>query len=149
MKKIAVEFVIFSVLLIFHSQNADALCVKASKANLRSGPGTKYEKTWSVYQYMPFARLEKSGEWHKVKDLDGDVHWIYGKLVTDKYLCGVVKKDNTNIRTGPGTRYKTKSYSPIDKYYSFRVLKKKGGWVNIKDMDGDTGWVHGSLIWIQ
>ena len=137
------------VIVIAFAASASALCVKAPEANLRSGPGTKYEKLWEVFQYMPFAKLEKRGVWYKVKDFTGDVYWVFGKLVTERYKCAVVKGEKANIRVGPGTHYDQNDMSPALQYYSFRVLETKGAWVKVKDEYNDVGWVYKPLLWIQ
>jgi uncharacterized protein YgiM (DUF1202 family) len=143
--------VIYSLLMVFLSffihNSTYALCVNVPIANLRSGPGTKYEKTWEVYKYMPFKRLSKKGNWYKVKDVDGDKHWIYRKLVTNKYDCAVAKK-RANIRKGPGMGYRILGLSPVIKYESFKVLKTKGQWVNVMNEYGDKGWIFRKLLWI-
>ena len=46
--------------------SAMALCIKNEKANLRRGPGTKYEKLWQVFQYMPFKLLRTKNNWKQV-----------------------------------------------------------------------------------
>ena len=143
------QVLIFS-LLFFTLQTANALCVKANKANLRSGPGTKYEKTWEVFRYMPFRELEKKGKWYKVRDLDGDTHWIFHKLVTKDYNCAVIKVKKANLRTGPGTKYKKVAFFPsAEKYTSFKLLKTKGGWAHLLDEQGDKSWVSRKLVWVQ
>ena len=139
--------VILLLLFLIHS-HADALCVKVSEANLRSGPGTKYEKTWEVFKYMPFKRLSKKGNWYKVLDVDGDKHWIYKNLVKDDFDCAVVKVEKANIRNGPGTHFRKKTYSPSLKYDSYKVLKRKGKWVKVRDEYGDEGWIFRKLLWI-
>lgn len=125
------------------------LCVNVPEANLRSGPGTKYEKTWEVFKYMPFSRQFKKGNWYKVKDVDGDVHWIYRKLVTGKFRCAVVKVDKANVRSGPGTGYNKNALSPALKYDAFKVIKTKSSWVNVVDEFGDKGWIARKLLWVQ
>ncbi len=136
------------ILILTLSVHANALCVKVTKANLRSGPGTKYEKTWEVFKYFPFKKIGKKGNWYKVQDLDGDVHWIYRKLVTDKFGCAVVKVEVANVRSGPGTNFETKYFSPAVKYDSFKVLKRKGKWVKVIDEFGNKGWIYRKLLWI-
>lgn len=133
----------------FAVRNADALCVKDERANLRGGPGLKHEKLWQVYKYMPFKELGKKGDWYRVKDLDGDKYWIFGKLVTSDYHCAVVKKDQTNLRAGPGTKFAKVPWSPVKKYFSMKVLKIKDNWVKIEDGVGDTAWIYRPLVWIQ
>ncbi len=126
-----------------------ALCINVSEANLRKGPGTKYEKTWEVFKYMPFKKTTKKGNWYKVSDVDNDTHWIYRKLVTERFKCAVVKVDKANIRSGPGTSYSNNALSPALKYDSFKVLKIKSSWVQVIDEFGDTGWIYRNLLWIQ
>ncbi len=148
MKKSFIFILVLFFLIIF-SNYSHALCVNVPEANLRSGPGTKFEKTWEVFKYMPFHKLTLKGNWYKVKDVDGDIHWIYKKLVTDKFRCAVVKVDKANVRSGPGTGYSKNSLSPALKYDSFKVIKIKPSWVKAVDEFGDTGWIFRKLLWIQ
>ena len=127
---------------------ANAMCVKVPEANLRSGPGTKYKKTWEVFKYMPFKRLARKGNWYRVQDVDGDTHWIYRKLVTDKFDCAVTKVGKANVRSGPGTHFRKKDFSPTLKYDSYKVIKRKGKWVKVLDEFGVEGWIFRKLLWI-
>jgi SH3-like domain-containing protein len=140
--------VIFSLLTAGYT---NALCVNSPKANLRSGPGTNYDVVWEIYKYMPVVKVgvSLSGAWYAVGDLEGDVSWIHKTLVTGKYKCAVVNKDEVNVRTGPGTNYSKSPASPAKKYYSLKVLKKKGQWVKMKDDWGNTGWIHRNFLWIR
>ncbi len=148
MKKSFIFILILFFLIIF-SNYSHALCVNVPEANLRSGPGTKFEKTWEVFKYMPFHKLTLQGNWYKIKDVDGDMHWIYKKLVTDKFQCAVVKVDKANVRSGPGIAYSKNSLSPALKYDSFKVIQIKSSWVKIIDEFGDTGWIFRKLLWVQ
>jgi SH3-like domain-containing protein len=141
------KLLLLSAFLLMFDGPAYALCVKVSSANLRSGPGTGYEKTWMVYKYMPFRELSHKGNWYKVKDLEGDIHWIHESLV-DSTMCAVVKAQ-ANIRTGPGKQHEKASHSPGLKYHSFKVLKIEGSWAKVEDENGDAGWIFRKLLWIQ
>ena len=77
------------------------------------------------------------------------MHKNITKLTTNKYKCAVIKNNKTNLRKGPGTNYDLLSWSPVDKYFSMKVLKVEGQWVRVEDGVGDKGWVAKSLIWIQ
>lgn len=146
--RISLVFNVAFIFFFFLINNVSALCVTVPEANLRNGPGTKYEKTWEVFKYMPFKRLAKKGNWYKVQDVDGDKHWIYRKLVTNSFNCAVVKVDKANVRSGPGTHFKKKYFSPSLKYYSYKELKRKGQWVKVLDEFGETGWIFRKLLWI-
>lgn len=122
---------------------AFTLCVEAPTANLRVGPGTHYTVGWKVHRYFPLKKVgaSLSGEWYAVEDIDGDVFWIHKSLVTGRYRCAAVTSAKVNVRTGPGTRYGKLFSEPAEKYYSFRVVKRKGAWIKGTDMDNNTGWL--------
>lgn len=149
-RKMTTPFLIILFTLITFNY-ADALCVNVPKANVRTGPGKNYDIAWEVYKYMPFLKVgaSVSGNWYAVKDLDGDVNWIYRKLVSSKLKCAVVKKAEVNIRKGPGKKYSKTSSGPARQYYSYMVLKKKGAWVQIKDEWNNIGWIHKDYLWQQ
>ncbi len=148
MRKIVIVVFFIAISLMYNSYTY-ALCVKVPEANLRSGPGTNHKKTWKVYMHMPFKELSKKGGWYKVQDVDGDVHWIFGKLVTNKMKCAVVKANKANVRNGPGLKFKKTFISPVIKYYSFKVLKRKDKWVKVIDEYNNSGWIFKDLLWIQ
>ena len=148
MKRTLIIFAAFLVLAGFSSYSY-ALCVSVPEANLRSGPGLKNKKTWEVFKYMPFKKVSAKGDWYKVKDVDGDNHWIHKKLVTEKYKCAVVKVDRANVRRGAGLNYSKSALSPALKYDSFRVMSIKSKWVNVKDEFGDKGWIFRKLLWVN
>lgn len=55
-----------------------------------------------------------------------------------------VSAQEANIRSGPGTRFKT--VWKVGKYHPFIVLEKSGPWYRFRDFEGDEGWVHKSLV---
>ena len=140
---------IFTHFLI--SSTVHALCVKVPVANLRSGPGTKFDRIWQAFKYTPLEKITRKGQWYKVRDVDGDIQWIHKKLVTGRYRCAVVKVKKANIRSGPGKSFRTRPspMSPAMQYESFKVLKTKGNWVKVIDEFGDVGWIHRRLLWIR
>lgn len=139
----------FLLLMIFYSATADAICVQKDRANLRQGPGTHYKKLWEVYQYMPFKKLKSQGDWFRMEDVDGDIYWAHKKLMTDDFKCAVIKKDDTNLRIGPGTNFPKVNGSPAPKFYVMKVLKIENNWVYGMDAIGDKVWVYQPLVWIN
>lgn len=55
-----------------------------------------------------------------------------------------VKKDNVNVRTGPGTNFPV--YMELFKGYPLKVLQKKGDWLQISDFENDKGWIYSKLV---
>lgn len=58
---------------------------------------------------------------------------------------GSLKSNETNVRTGPGMRY------PILWVYKKKeipilIMRKYQNWYEIRDMEGEEGWVHKNLV---
>ncbi len=55
-----------------------------------------------------------------------------------------VKKDNVNVRSGPGTEFPVAM--ELFKGYPLKVIKKKGDWLQVSDFENDKGWIFSSLV---
>lgn len=139
--------VIILFILIICSNAAHAgerLTVSATKANVRSGPGTNYSTLWQVNKYYPIKVIKKVGSWFLFVDFEGDKGWMYSTLVR-KIPSVITIKENCNIRSGPGTTYNV--VFRTEKGVAFKVIKRKGSWINVQHEDGDKGWIHKALVW--
>ena len=123
---------------------AERLTVNSAIANIRSGPGTKYDILWNVEKNHPLFILEKSGNWYRFRDFEGDEGWIHKSLL-EKIPAVITIKDKCNVRSGPGTN--NDILFTVEKGIPFKVLKKQGNWIQIEHSDGDQGWIHKSLVW--
>jgi SH3-like domain-containing protein len=124
--------------------NAERLAVSAPVANIRSGPGTGHNVLWKVEQYFPVLVIQKSGEWYRFEDFEGDKGWVHQSLV-GKIPAVITRNDTSNIRSGPGTNHPV--LFSVEKGIPFKVLKRKDKWIQIEHADGDKGWIHKSLVW--
>ena len=131
-------------MLLAGTASAERLAVSAPVANIRSGPGTNHNVLWKVEKYFPIRIIEQSGEWYHFEDFEGDKGWVHKSLVS-KISAVITKNDACNIRSGPGTD--SKIIFTVEKGIPFKVLESKGSWIRIEHADGDTGWIHKSLIW--
>lgn len=132
------------VVLVCTVGATERLTVIVDKANIRSGPGTKYDIIWMVEKYHPVIVVKKKGPWYRFRDFEGDEGWVHKSLL-GKTPAVIVKKDNCNIRSGPGTDNDT--LFVVEKGIPFKVLGRKDRWVNVEHADGDSGWIHDSLVW--
>ena len=123
---------------------AERLSVKANIANIRSGPNTSDVVIWQVEKYHPLKVIKKQGSWYFFEDFEGDRGWIHKDLLAD-IKAVIVKKDKCNVRSGPGTANAIRF--TVDKGVPFKVLGKKGDWLQVIHADGDQGWIHRSLVW--
>ncbi len=123
---------------------AERMAVTVPIANIRSGPGTKYDIIWKVEQYHPFLVIKKTGTWYRIKDFEQDEGWAHKSLLSDIKTV-ITQKNKCNIRSGPATNYDV--LLTVEKGIPFKVLKRKGNWIHIQHADGDRGWIHESLVW--
>jgi len=139
-------YIIATILVVVCSSNAAAerLTVAVDVANIRSGPGTKFDILWKIGKYHPLNAIEKSGSWHHFRDFEGDEGWIHKSLI-NKTPAIITIQEKCNIRSGPGTGFKI--LFAVDKGIPFKVIKRKGNWIHIRHADGDQGWIHKSLVW--
>ena len=147
--KILLLFKIILLLIIvftFHPEDgcAERLAVIDSIANIRSGPGTKNKIIWKIEKNHPLKIIEKKGNWYHFRDFEKDEGWIHESLV-GKIKTVITKKENCNIRTGPGSKYKI--ILTVEKGIPFKVLKRQKEWIKIRHADGDQGWIYNSLVW--
>ncbi len=133
------------VMILFASlSHAERLAVTANVANVRSGPGTQYDVIWKIEKYHPVLVIHKTNPWYQFKDFEGDQGWVHKSLV-DRIKTVITKGDISNIRSGPGTKFKV--LFKVEKGIPFKVVKRKGSWIHIQHADGDEGWIHASLVW--
>ncbi|WP_300669791.1 SH3 domain-containing protein [Desulfoluna sp.] len=119
--------------------------VSVESANVRTGPGTKYEIVWKgVEKHYPLLILDQAGSWYYVKDFENDTGWIFKKLVK-KTQTVITKKQRCNVRKGPGAK-KPLAFV-VDSGVPFKVLTRKGNWIQVQHADGDKGWIYKFLVW--
>jgi SH3-like domain-containing protein len=144
-KACSIASVSIVLLIIFSSiAIAERLTATSSIANIRSGPGTKYDILWKIGKYHPILVLKKSGNWYRFRDFEGDKGWIHKSLVRN-IPSVITNKEKCNVRSGPGTKYKI--LFATEKGVPFKTLKRKGNWIHVQHADGDKGWIHKSLVW--
>jgi len=144
-KQKKIIFIVAVMLFLFTGiAFAERLSIKVSIANVRSGPGSNYGVLWQVEKYFPILVVQKSGQWIKFKDFEGDTGWIHDSLVS-KSATVISTKKVSNVRTGPGTNYDIAF--TIEAGIPFRVLEKKGKWIHVQHGDGDKGWIYNTLVW--
>ena len=123
---------------------SERMAIKSDVANIRSGPGVQNELLWQIEKYHPILVTEKKGAWLHFKDFEGDSGWVHETLV-DKTPTIIVKVRRCNLRKGPGTDYDV--IFSVDKGVPFKVLQRKGRWIEVQHADGDKGWVFDALVW--
>ncbi|RDI25029.1 SH3 domain-containing protein [Pseudacidovorax intermedius] len=52
-------------------------------------------------------------------------------------------RDGTMLRAGPGTKHEARW--SVDRGYPLEVLRRQGGWLQVRDFEGDRSWVARSV----
>ena len=104
--------------------------------NVRSGPGTKYEKVTTVSEGDRYAYYQKEGNWVRIKEgwISTSYAYIEGTTASDGGT-GTVTATELNIRKGP------------DSSYSSNGVLKQGDSVTILAQVGD--WGYTSKGWVS
>ncbi len=139
-------FLVLSAISINAQQFYGRVISSDGFANIRKGPGTKYEivKTYQSEDYLYYTP-EKSG-WSKVytsKDKSSYMGYMYTKLITkvedvvpDNMEIGKITDPvdtYVNVRRGPGTKYAISSRLDIGTEVYF--VKEDANWAKVYDMD--------------
>jgi SH3-like domain-containing protein len=145
MVKLASFFLIFNLVLgITGIAWAERLSVNVDIANVRAGPDNNEMVIWQVEKYYPLNVIQTKAGWCLFEDFEGDRGWI-SKALLDNTRSVIVKNENCNVRSGPGTD--TDIRFTVDRGVPFKVLDEKGDWLHVVHADGDQGWIHRSLVW--
>ena len=110
--------------------------VTADKLNIRSGPGTNYNKRGSLTQGYKVEVLEMDGDWAKIAE-----GWVSAKYLNITGPAAVSKGSKVRVsastlyvRQGPGTQYAR--VDQLRKGAEVEVLEVDKGWGRIKN-----GWI--------
>lgn len=122
----------------------ERMAIQSNVANIRSGPNTEATVLWQVEKYYPVIVIEKKGDWYRFRDFEGDVGWIHASLL-GAIKTVIVKADQCNVRTGPGTKFSIAF--KVNKGIPFKIVQTRGKWIEVQHADGDSGWIHKSLVW--
>lgn len=62
-------------------QNISSVITTKENCNIRSGPDSHFEISFTVEKGVPFKVLKREGSWIYIQHADGDKGWIYESLV--------------------------------------------------------------------
>lgn len=123
---------------------AEMVSISRTRAQMRSGPGEKYQPKWELGVGYPLKVVGRKGNWLKVTDYENDGGWVSKKLVTKKPYM-IVKNKKAIIRNGPGE--KQRIVGEANRGVVLRTIKHKKGWIRVQHESGLTGWVRRDLLW--
>lgn len=137
-------FLVFMLAAASAAFAQERMAVSASVANVRSGPGSDYEQIWQMERNTPVNVLDSEGDWYFFEDFEGTRGWIHKDLL-EKADTVITTKGLINIREGPDTDNDVAFQA--EKGVPFKVLEKKGDWIQIEHAEGEKGWIYKGLVW--
>jgi SH3-like domain-containing protein len=137
-------FLFASMVTVSSVSAAERLAISVNTANVRSGPGTNFQALWRMEKYTPIKVVSRQGKWIFFEDFEGTQGWMRDDLV-DNTPTVITIRGKGNIRSSPGTNHEI--IFQAESGVPFKVIQRRGEWLNIKHADGDTGWIHSSLVW--
>ncbi len=127
------------------------IIVDTAVLNVRSGPGTNYDILTQVYEGQKYKVLDSSGVWRKIKK-GSTTGWVHSNFTKPENMESktvevqehvIVKANQLNVRSGPGTSYS--AISSIKKGKIYPVLSKSGNWTKLRTKQTE-GWVYSPLV---
>lgn len=137
--------------------------VNGNSVNIRSGPGTDYDRLTQVNAGTRLTILAEKGGWVQVEIPGGGRGWIAGWLIDyqdpassgDVNLGGnyamplgasrfaLVMKDSVNVRTSPSLN--SSVIAQVSSGQQLEVTGKQNNWFAVRLPDGRSGWIAGWL----
>lgn len=151
---------LFFTLLIGTKVYSDEALINNDHLNVRSGPGTNYEKITQVHSEEKYPIIQQKNGWVEI-ELPNGSGWVISDYITiieqknehnissdeneqtkDKDKI-IVSNDNTHIRSGPSTTEEIIDY--VDKGTELSVLSENDEWYEVMFKD-QRGYVFKTLI---
>ena len=119
--------------------------VGESCAILYDAPSPQAKKLFVVNRYMPFEQVVTLDNWIKVRDHSGGLYWLEKRVLSNKNyvfaLNPVVDAHTLPDVTSP-------RLFQVRGQVALELLQTTGdGWVKVRHLDGETGYVRSSEVW--
>jgi SH3-like domain-containing protein len=120
--------------------------LRATKTNVRAGPGTSYPiKFIFKMAGIPVRVISEYDNWSEIEDYDGESGWIAQSLITKKRMV-IVKSKESVIKMHLKPSKKARIVAKLQNNVVGKLLKCNKNWCGIK-VEGSKGWVAKDDIW--
>jgi SH3-like domain-containing protein len=120
--------------------------LKASEANLRAGPGTRYPVQW-VYRRigLPLEITAEFYNWRQVRDPDGTEGWMHGSMLSGTRTLIIsqpvaVLYETPSVESNPIARLESGVIAEVDECVA------ESGWCRVQ-VGTANGWISASNSW--
>jgi len=114
--------------------------IDLGELNVRSGPGTEFDKVGSALERTRYAYYQVEDDWVRIEDGWVSKEYFYMEGTTaDDAVFGTVTTDGLNVRTGPHTNFqRVRTYNTGD---AVDILGQVGDWGYTAE-----GWISMSYV---
>lgn len=140
---------IASVILALMPISALALefrSVAVAKAVLYDAPASSAKKILLLSQYSPVEVVVDLGDWLKVRDAQGSMHWVEKKQISTKRTVQISAK-SAEIRQSADATSGLVATLEKDVLLELIDAKPNNGWLKVKHRDGITGYILMTSAW--
>ena len=119
--------------------------IKAERASLRTGPGTRYPVEW-VYtrQNMPVEVVAEFDSWRQIRDWKGTIGWMHSQLLSSKRSVIVTSDATLPLRRDP--RADADAIAKLEPGVIARLLSCEPGWCRV-EVAKYRGWLPRNAFW--
>jgi SH3-like domain-containing protein len=120
------------------------VALRADKANLRAGPGTRYPVEW-VYQRkgLPVEIIAEFDHWRRIRDIEGTVGWVHKSLLSGRRAVIVTGGIQTLYRSAETDATPLLRAEPG---VIGELIACEGAWCRIEIAD-TRGWMERRFLW--
>lgn len=108
-------------------------------------PSVRAKKLFVASRYYPVEIVINIDAWAKVRDQTGDLTWVEKKALSDKRTV-VVTAAVADVRQTPGEQaalvFRAQQGVALD-----IVEPQAGGWIKVRHVDGQLGYVKVNQVW--
>ncbi|WP_339947162.1 SH3 domain-containing protein [uncultured Albimonas sp.] len=118
--------------------------LKATKANVRRGPGMTHRVDWVfVRQGMPLEVIAEYGHWRRVRDPEGASGWLHYSMIRGNRTA-LVTAETTDLRLEPtpGAAVSARAERGV----VFEIEACQRDWCEV-EKDGVDGWAAKADLW--
>lgn len=124
--------------------------LKASRVNLRIGPGRNYSVEWLYLKSgLPMEIIQEFDNWRRVRDSEGAEGWINQSLLSGKRTAIVApwqRGKDAQVSLMAAARDDARVVAWIEPGAVGTIRSCNGQWCRMS-FDGPTGWIAQSQIW--
>jgi SH3-like domain-containing protein len=113
-------------------------------ANIHPEPSMSSEVLRAFPPGYPVVVLERRGKWLLIEDFRERKGWVYDSLL-DRYKTVIINVVKGNMRSGPSIAEEV--IAKLEYGTVLSVVDTRGDWLQVKDSEGFSGWLHRDVVW--